>query len=75
MITQKQSGQIWILLAETFSTAGLGIVVALLVRWQIDFCRLIIDAQSSCTYLSSDNISHCAIKTFFKLIYQIFGLF
>ena len=27
---------------------GLGIVVALLVLWKIDFCPLILDVQSSC---------------------------
>ena len=31
------------------SNGGLGIVVALLVCWQIIFCRLIMDVQSRCT--------------------------
>ena len=39
MITEKYTQKIWILLAarRELSNDGLRIVVALLVRWQIDF--------------------------------------
>ena len=33
---------------QDLSNGGLGIVAALLVLWQIDFCRLILDVQSRC---------------------------
>ena len=33
---------------QELSNGGLGIVVALLVCWQIDFCRIILEVQSSC---------------------------
>ena len=49
MITEKYTQKIWILLAarRELSNDGLRIVVALLVRWQIIFCRLVLDVQSS----------------------------
>ena len=33
---------------QELSNGGLGIVVALLVCWQLDFCRIILEVQSSC---------------------------
>ena len=29
---------------------GLGFIVGPLIRWQIDFCRLVLAVQSSCNY-------------------------
>ena len=49
------------------SNDGLVIIVALLVCWQIDFCRLVLDIQSSCRVHSCSStffVAFASIATF-----------
>ena len=56
MIREKYTQQIWILLAESFSSVVSDLSQPLWFVKTIFFCRLVFDVQSSCTYDKSETM-------------------